>query len=98
MTASGITGQDMRLIADALSDQSRRLASRARSKAYAGPALAIARATVREQADRLAELAMELGQHAHEPVHVRCEDTGPGGDMTGGGERGQSLARIRDRG
>ena len=73
---SEITCKDMRLIADALIDQSRRLASRAKSKAYAGPALPIARASLREQSERLAELAIELGQHAHEPVLVRSEDQG----------------------
>jgi hypothetical protein len=71
---SEVTCRDMHLIAEALTDQSRRLASRARSKACAGPALAIARATLREQSDRLAWLALELGQHAHEPVLVRCAD------------------------
>jgi len=35
---SEVTCRDMRLIAEALTDQSRRLASRARSKAYAGQA------------------------------------------------------------
>ena len=62
----------MRLIADARTDQSQRLASRARSKAYAGPAMAIARATLREQSERLAWLARELAPH--EPVLVRCAD------------------------
>ncbi len=73
---SEITCKDMHLITDVLTDESRRLASGAKSKAYAGPALAIARASVREQSERLAELAVELGQHAHEPVLVRCEDRG----------------------
>jgi hypothetical protein len=45
---------DWRLIADALAGQSRRVAARARSRAYTGPALAGARANVREESDRLA--------------------------------------------
>jgi hypothetical protein len=70
-----VTCRDMHLIAEALAGQSQRMASRARSKAYAGPGLAITRATLREQSDRLAELAAEFGQHAHEPVLVRCADS-----------------------
>ncbi len=69
---SEVTCRDMRLIADARAEQSRRLASRARSKAYAGPAMAIARTTLREQSERLAWLARELDPH--EPVLVRCAD------------------------
>jgi hypothetical protein len=69
------TWRDMSLIAEALADQSRRLASRARSKAYAGPAMAIARATLRERSDTLAWLARDLDPH--EPVLVRCADYDP---------------------
>jgi hypothetical protein len=47
-----VTRRDMRLVADALADQSRRLSSRA-----------IGRASLREQAGHLAELAAELGPH-----------------------------------
>jgi hypothetical protein len=58
-----VTRHDMRLVADALADQSRMLAARARSKAYAGTGKAIARAVLRERAERLAELSSELGPH-----------------------------------
>jgi hypothetical protein len=34
--------------------------------------LAVGRATLREQSDRLAWLALELGRNPHEPVLVRC--------------------------
>lgn len=66
-----VTRADMRLIADALNEQSRRLAARARSKAYAGPPLAVARATLREQSHRLAWLARDLGMRVHEVTVVR---------------------------
>jgi hypothetical protein len=66
---------DWRLIADALADQSRRVAARARSRACAGPALAGARANAREESDRLAALAAEFGRAE---VVVRCRDTGTG--------------------
>jgi hypothetical protein len=56
----------MRLIADGLNEQSRTLKARARSKAYSGPALAIARAPA-AAGNRLAWLAREL-------VVVRRED------------------------
>ena len=52
-----ITRRDLHLVAAALAKQSQRLSSHARSEAYAGPALAVARASLREQAERLAELA-----------------------------------------
>ena len=95
---SEITCQDMRLIAEALTDQSRRLASRARGKALAGPGLAIARAELRERSERLAWLAMELAHHAHEPVIVRCEDSGRAEPVGDAAERGRAQARMRDWG
>jgi hypothetical protein len=68
-----IACHDMRLVADALADQSRRLTSRARSKRYSGPTLAIARASLRERAERLVDLAAELGGY-HGLLLVRCAD------------------------
>lgn len=66
----------MRLIAEALAEQPQRLASQARSKAYAVPARVIARAALREQSERLAWLARELDPD--DPVIVRCaDDEGP---------------------
>jgi hypothetical protein len=41
-----------------------------------GRAMAIARTLLREQSPRLAELALEFGQHSHDPVLVRCADRG----------------------
>jgi hypothetical protein len=62
-----VTGDDMRLIADARAEQSRRLASRARGKAYSGRGLAIARATLRGESERLAVLALEPGRDGQRP-------------------------------
>ncbi len=69
---SEVTCWASRLIGEAPAEPSRRPGSRPRSKAYAGPALAIARATLGEQSGRLDWLARELD--THEPVLVRCAD------------------------
>jgi hypothetical protein len=58
-----LTFRDRVLIEDALVAQSRRLASVACSKAYSGPAQAVARARLRERSERLGELSIELGLH-----------------------------------
>ena len=64
----------MRLIADALNEQSRRLAARARGKAYGGPAMAAGRAGLREQSNRLAWLARDLGLSTHEVIVVAADE------------------------